>query len=145
VTGLGEQLRGGPGKGELGSKLRRASGKTRRHPAPSLHAEELQERREPAATPTSHLGKAELHPSQPGKQHAAPGTATPPPEPPVAVARWTPKGRSPAAGQGRSPGSTHRIEHDVLVGLQQPGPDLGSQLPLGVDGGSFEPDEVLGF
>jgi hypothetical protein len=145
VTGLGEQLLGGPGKGELGSKLRRPSGKTRRHPAPPLDAEELQERCEPPAAPTPDLGEAKLHSSQPGKQHPAPGTVAPPPEPPLAVARWTPKGRSPATGQGRSPGSTHRIEHDVLVGLQQPGPDLGSQLPLGVDGGSFEPDQVLGF
>ncbi|HEX6580531.1 MAG TPA: hypothetical protein VF195_06650, partial [Actinomycetota bacterium] len=95
--------------------------------------------------PTSDLGEAELHPSQPGEQHAAPGTAAPPPEPPLAVAGWTPKGRSPATDQRRSPGSTHRIEHRVLVGLQQPGPDLGSQLPLGVDRRSFEPDEVLGF
>jgi hypothetical protein len=32
-----------------------------------------------------------------------------------------------------------------LIGLEQPGPDLGSQLPIGGDRGALEPDQIMGF
>jgi len=145
VAGLGQQLRRRPGEGELGGELRRPPGKTRRHPAPAIDTEELEHRRESATAPATHLGETQLHPSQTGEQDPAPGTAAPPPEPPLAVARRTPERSLAAPDQRSSSGSTHPVKQRVLIGLEQPGPDLGSQLPIGGNRGALEPDEVMGF
>ncbi len=145
VAGLGEKLCRRPCVGQFGRELRCTAGETGRHAASCIDAEELEQRRDPPTASTAHLRERQLHPPQAREQHPAPRATAASPEPSLAAARWASEGSRAATVKRCSTSATHVVEHRLLVGLQQPGPDPGTQLTLRDHRRPLEPDDVGAF